>query len=155
MTRKCKQCSGSMGHKRKDAIYCSVVCKKAYHHTLSYTSPEFVRANNERSRKWRDDNPGLGRQAIEDWHEANPDRVAAIKGKEYALRNGSDISDVYDLDLCVPFYAEARRLTSETGVQHEVDHVLAISRGGLHCQTNLQVLTKSENLEKRHNYDIR
>jgi len=39
-------------------------------------------------------------------------------------------------------------LTKETGILHEVDHIKPIAAGGLHCQTNLQVLTKAENMKK-------
>ncbi len=31
---------------------------------------------------------------------------------------------------------------------HEVDHILPLSKGGLHCMSNLQYLTRSENRSK-------
>jgi 5-methylcytosine-specific restriction endonuclease McrA len=81
------------------------------------------------------------------WQLANPDRTAAIAGKGRAIRNIGEhsVSDIYDLDLCIPFYAEARRLG------HEVDHIIPLSRGGLHCQTNLQVLSVFDNRSKGNN----
>ena len=82
------------------------------------------------------------------WIEAHPDRHAASLAKDAALRRGASVSDIYDLELCTPFYAESRRLTRETGVPHHVDHIIPIAKGGLHCQTNLQVLTARENQEK-------
>ena len=45
-------------------------------------------------------------------------------------------------------YKEARRLTIETGVRHEVDHVMPLARGGLHVSSNLQVITGKANREK-------
>ena len=42
----------------------------------------------------------------------------------------------------------AKQLTEETGVPHEVDHTIPISKGGLHHQDNLQVLTREENRRK-------
>lgn len=45
-------------------------------------------------------------------------------------------------------YEDARRLSQETGVKHEVDHVWPLSKGGPHLPWNLQILTKDENREK-------
>jgi hypothetical protein len=50
------------------------------------------------------------------------------------------------------FYDEARRLTRETGVPHEVDHLYPISSRvvcGLHVPENLRITTKRENARKR------
>lgn len=49
-------------------------------------------------------------------------------------------------------YADAKRLTTETGVQHHVDHILPLQGefvSGLHVETNLRVVTERENLRKR------
>jgi 5-methylcytosine-specific restriction endonuclease McrA len=48
----------------------------------------------------------------------------------------------------MPFYAKARRLTRETGVEHQVDHIQPLSAGGSHHPSNLQVLTRAENRRK-------
>lgn len=48
-------------------------------------------------------------------------------------------------------YREAERLTRETGVKYEVDHIYPL-RGetvsGLHCEANLRVVTRSVNRSK-------
>ena len=82
------------------------------------------------------------------WNEANPDHRAALDGKGTAVERGGSASEIYDIQLCIPFYAEARRLSKETGVLHHVDHIVPLAKGGLHCQTNLQVLTAVENIQK-------
>ncbi len=49
------------------------------------------------------------------------------------------------------FYVEARRLTAETGILHEVDHIVPIQGKrvcGLHVEANLQILTKIDNVKK-------
>ncbi|MGG5289976.1 HNH endonuclease signature motif containing protein [Pseudomonas shirazensis] len=56
-----------------------------------------------------------------------------------------------DLKAVKAVYAESRRLTAETGVKHEVDHIIPI-RGkrvcGLHVPWNLRVITKAANARK-------
>jgi len=52
-------------------------------------------------------------------------------------------------------YAEAHRLTIETGIEHHVDHDLPLQGelvSGLHVETNLQILTAAENIRKRNHF---
>jgi 5-methylcytosine-specific restriction endonuclease McrA len=51
--------------------------------------------------------------------------------------------------MCRNYYLMARELTEQTGVNHEVDHIWPISKGGPHLPWNLQVLTQEENRKKR------
>lgn len=46
------------------------------------------------------------------------------------------------------FYDKAKSLTMETGVRYEVDHIIPISKGGLHYEYNLRVITMEENRKK-------
>lgn len=53
-----------------------------------------------------------------------------------------------DKSLIQEFYDESKRLTELTGIKHEVDHIIPISKGGLHHQDNLQILIWIENRKK-------
>jgi hypothetical protein len=56
-----------------------------------------------------------------------------------------------DLKAVKAFYVEAARLTGETGVAHEVDHIVPLQSAivcGLHWEGNLQILTRVENRQK-------
>lgn len=56
-----------------------------------------------------------------------------------------------DLDIIKSIYEECRRISVETGVPHEVDHIIPIAKGGLHHQDNLQIITMTENRKKGSN----
>ena len=52
-------------------------------------------------------------------------------------------------------YAEAKRLTAETGVAHHVDHIIPLQGdfvSGLHVETNMRVITGSDNSRKRNKF---
>tara|TARA_R110002167_G_C12193334_1_gene605928 strand:+ start:18 stop:494 length:477 start_codon:yes stop_codon:yes gene_type:complete len=82
------------------------------------------------------------------WKDSNVLSVAANDGRSRALRCGAVLPDNFKLESTITFYEEARRLTEETGVLHHVDHIIPCSKGGLHCHTNLQVLTAEANIKK-------
>lgn len=53
-------------------------------------------------------------------------------------------------------YAEARRMSLETGLPHHVDHIILLLGefiSGLHVETNLQILPGPENQKKRNRFD--
>ena len=136
--------SGTKDGLRYDCKACNNAANKTYYEAnldkVKATSKAYYEANSD---KYKADSKA--------WVEANPDRKAAIQGKGSVIERGGTVSDIYDLELCITFYAESRRLTRETGITHHVDHIIPIAKGGLHCQTNLQVLTAKENIEKRDN----
>jgi len=54
-------------------------------------------------------------------------------------------------------YIQARHLTEITGINHEVDHIIPSTHPlvcGLHVETNLQILTESENCSKSNRFTV-
>lgn len=57
----------------------------------------------------------------------------------------------------IRIYAESRRLSEETGIPHEVDHIIPIVNPkvcGLHCLANLRIITSTENKTKNNKFDV-
>jgi 5-methylcytosine-specific restriction endonuclease McrA len=62
-----------------------------------------------------------------------------------------------NLDKIKELYLLAAKLTSETGVIHEVDHIVPITHKlvcGLHVAENLQVLTRDDNRKKYNTFIV-
>jgi hypothetical protein len=92
------------------------------------------------TRRWQAANPDQCRKQGHKWRGENPDRWAAHRGLHEARKRFPDcVPSDFDFDATIPFYTERRRLTKETGVKHDVDHILALRLGGKHLASNLQV----------------
>ena len=55
------------------------------------------------------------------------------------------------------FYVLAQKITYETGVLHEVDHIIPLQGkkvSGLHVENNLRVISMLENRRKHNHYDL-
>ncbi len=99
------------------------------------------------------------------WREANPDRVALFKHSQkpyraartaarYARRRLATPKWV-DLSAIRSIYEEAARITRETGIPHEVDHIVPLMGRmvcGLHVPWNLRIITGKANRKKSNRF---
>ena len=53
-----------------------------------------------------------------------------------------------EAELIIEFLMAARTLSEQTGIAFEVDHIVPISKGGQHCLSNLQCITRADNRAK-------
>ena len=106
----------------------------------------------EYKKAYREDNKEKISERRKDYYGANKDKTAEINSRYRArkiraipkfLRNceveKKRLQDTFKLrDL----------ITQATGIQHHVDHMWPLSKGGPHWSGNLQIITATENLSK-------
>jgi hypothetical protein len=96
---------------------------------------------------WRNANREKVRAQNTRWRIKNKDRIAFLAMNRIARKKAA-IPDGYDLRVIKPIYEWCARVTRCLGIQHHVDHVMPLARGGLHHHSNLQVLPATLNAKK-------
>jgi hypothetical protein len=84
------------------------------------------------------------------WAKDNPAKCVAATRRRDAKKLRATPSWA-DQRKILEFYEEAARLTKITGIRHEVDHAVPLQGKnvcGLHCEANLQIMTKAKNIAK-------
>lgn len=148
VTSICKPCTSERG-KRWHASNRerSLASKKAY-----------MAANREAvakySKEWRAANAGRSKELAAAWAANNPDKKRAAAAKRRAVLLQA-IPAWASMDEIARFYVLADRLTAETGIKAQVDHIVPLQSPlvcGLHCAANLSVLSEAHNKRKGNLY---
>jgi hypothetical protein len=82
-----------------------------------------------------------------DGRKSVPGYAAASSSKRRA-RIFNQMPLTADLNKIAAFYRKAKELSLLTGEQYDVDHIAPLSKGGLHHEDNLQIITHIENIKK-------
>lgn len=152
----CRQCASAKRKKNYDA-------NREVHNQRTRA---YYAANKELFKRHKAAYMAANQEAIREynskWMANNLSRIGAKNARRYAekLQATPKWADPKKIQQ---FYDEARRLTLETGIQHEVDHVVPLKgpiaksgpfKGerlvcGLHWEGNMQILTMVDNISKK------
>ena len=100
-----------------------------------------------RNRRWATENRERRKQYESAWARENRDRLLAKSAARRALKLNATPGWA-NKEKIFAIYAESRRITAETGIPHEVDHIIPLKGDGvvgLHVESNLRVIPRSEN----------
>lgn len=140
-------------------------------------NPEKVKALRERRKSlhieykkaWRIKNAERAKATDDAWKEKNPERLKLYK-KTYGIRHPERNLEMNarrraarrkaipawaNKKYIAMFYEMAKQDTIATGIKMVVDHIVPLRSEfvcGLHCEDNLQVLTKKENAKKNNKW---
>ena len=108
-------------------------------------------ANPEQHRAYVKTCKDKDREAVREYNSlyklAHRAEATAREGKRRALKL-NQTPDNANLDVIESIYKMCRRRSQVEGIQYEVDHIKPLSKGGLHHEDNLQIITAHENRVK-------
>ncbi|HKY46136.1 MAG TPA: hypothetical protein VJM50_23800 [Pyrinomonadaceae bacterium] len=102
------------------------------------------------AREYHRKNPEIRRKNYAQWCARNPDKVRAYCANRRSLRLAAIPPTFGEFDRFVMQEAAAAcvRRAAMHGEPFQIDHMVPLSRGGLHCATNVQVIPRRLNLWK-------
>jgi hypothetical protein len=108
-----------------------------------------VQKNRENSLKWQRENPKKACDRSKRWHRKNPHVMIAVGAKYRASKkNQTPELSKWETETIKEIYKSCKRLSDCTGIKFHVDHIIPISKGGIHHPFNLQILPARINIQK-------
>lgn len=143
-------------YKRSDRDSYHSWCKTCKHESGKSWHERNKDRHSEINRNWYENNKEQHLTNSKAWYAANKHRkLETTTAREKRCVLATPIWA--DRELIKELYALAQKLTEQTGIPHEVDHVIPLQGrnvSGLHVETNLQVITATENRRKSNKYDV-
>jgi len=99
-------------------------------------NPEKVK---EGVRKWAENNKDNRRKYMVEYRERNKDQAAVTASERRARKRNQTHKDANKIDI-KRFYRVTLYLSKFSGKKYSIDHILPLSKGGLHREENLQII---------------
>jgi len=124
-------------------------------HKWRKKNPNYMREwrakNPDYDRLWYEDNKDKCAKNTKKWYEANKHKSHA-SAAAYRARKLNSIEKLTQLERLKikKIYEECGRMNADNkDIKYHVDHIIPLSKGGLHHPDNLQILKAVDNLRKR------
>lgn len=137
-------------YKRSDRDSYHSWCKSCKHESGKRWVAKNKDRHGELTRSWYERNKDQHLANSKEWYALNRHRkLATTTAREQRCRLATPVW--VDKEAIIAFYKEAQRLTAETGIQYDVDHIIPLqckTVSGLHIPANLRVIPSAENKRK-------
>jgi len=118
-------------------------------------TPEQAERVRAKQRAWFKANRDKDRANMRAWFKANRDKDRAyVRARDASKLRATPAWA--DKNAILAVYAEAERLTRETGIPHHVDHIVPLKSKvvcGLHVHWNLRAIPAVENIRKNNRFN--
>lgn len=104
----------------------------------------------ETAARYRAENREKNAARVKAWKDSNRARVCEYE-KRRELVKASRVPPWASVEAIAAIYVRCAEVSKETGVLHHVDHIIPLKGAavsGLHVETNLQIITATENMKK-------
>jgi 5-methylcytosine-specific restriction endonuclease McrA len=140
----CKHCGG------REKYVSNRCCKTCCIKQLSDPSMDQYRSR-EQQQRWADNNKDKRRESYRKYYSTPKGKAKACqkasKRRAWKKDNTPTLTPE-EKQRIDEIYRECGIITEQTGVPHQVDHIIPLSKGGKHHPDNLQILTAYDNQSK-------
>ena len=136
----CQYCSNEFRPTRLTSKFCSRSCGDVVRKRKYRQTPK------GKESLARDNKKAAERKSA--WSKNQPTSYHAARTNKRRERLGSTKLSSIEKMMIVNIYEDARHMSQLTGIPHEVDHIIPISKGGPHHPSNLKVIPRDENRSK-------